>query len=118
MFYNLLSAFSIAETAFGTVLSVLCVLKLSLRDVMRTSTYNGISETWMTTLQQRHYARCGITFILAGSILQILLLYISEINKILFLALLLAAVLLPVIISCVFTLKYFKIKKEGWKQFE
>lgn len=118
MLNSILASFSTIEIAFGTVLSVLCILRMSIKDVMKTSTYGGISENWMATLRQRHYARCGIAFIVAGSALQVLLQFMLEVKMTWFWILILIAVLIPVIVSFVLTKKYIQTKRNGWKKYE
>lgn len=116
MIIELLTVLGIIEVAFGTILSVLGILRMSLSDVLKTSTYKGISDTWKSTLQQRYYARCGIIFIVAGSILQIVLVFAGRI-KVCFLWIILGLVfIVPVIVSCILTVEYLKTKEKDWEE--
>ena len=118
MFYKVLSALAIAEIAWGTVLSVLCILGMSLTDIMKTSTHGGLSNRWIETLQQRHYARCGISFIVFGSLLQIFLVFVNEINSNVFWIILAIVLVIPIIVCVLSTIDYISTKKNGWQKKE
>lgn len=99
MTYNdVMSAVSCVLTVVGTILSVLCVLKMSVKDVMYTRTCEGHDNAQFTVLEQRYYARRGIGVIIIGAILQIISILWSCENAYMFGACMLTAVILIVIL--------------------
>lgn len=84
MYTKLLSVIAIIEIMWGTIFSVLCVLKMTLKDIARSSSLGGIGDGWKTNLTQRHYARCGILHIVFGSLLQIYMVFAGDITRVSF----------------------------------
>lgn len=48
MYTKLLSVIAIIEIMWGTIFSVLCVLKMTLKDIARSSSLGGIGDGWKT----------------------------------------------------------------------
>ena len=77
MYFKLLSALAIIEIAWGTIFSVLGIIKMSFKDVSATQTCAAFDSVDESTLLQRYYARCGIAYIIVGSLLQIYLVFVT-----------------------------------------
>lgn len=73
MYFKILSVIAIIEIAWGTIFSVLGIIKMSFKDVVATQSCDAFNSVHESNLLQRYYARCGMAYILAGSILQIYL---------------------------------------------
>ena len=112
MFINILSAIAILEIMFGTILSILCVLGMKIKDIWKLDTLAGIGKNGENALTQQLYARCGITYIIIGSLLQIYLIFMDNISCMWFLALTIIVLIVPAIVSAIFKKKYdYEVEK-------
>ncbi len=118
MYTKLLSVIAILEIMWGTIFSVLCVLKMTLKDIMWTSTCGGLGDGWKNSLTQRHYARCGILYIVFGSLLQIYMVITENITLISFVVSFALAVIAPSIFTIWSTIVYSKQLKKGWQKLD
>jgi hypothetical protein len=95
MYFKILSVIAIIEIAWGTIFSVLGIIKMSFEDVVATQSCNAFNSMHESNLLQRYYARCGIAYIVAGSLLQIYLTFINPDMRCEFLTLLIAVITIP-----------------------
>ena len=114
MHNNILSAFSAIEIMVGTIISVLSILKMTLKDVMSSCTWGGIRDAWIVALTQRHYARCGIITIIVGTVVQIISIFVT-IKLAALLIIVIIGIIIPVTASVILTVFFKKTKKEGHK---
>ena len=98
MYIKLLSVIAIIEIAGGTIFSVLGIIKMSFKDVVATQTCIAFDTVDESNLLQRYYARCGIAYILVGSLLQILLIFYVPVLLYEFLIILFLSFSIPTII--------------------
>lgn len=98
MYIKLLSVMAIIEIAGGTIFSVLGIIKMSFKDVVATQTCIAFDTVDESNLLQRYYARCGIAYILVGSLLQILLIFYIPVLLYEFLIILFLAFSIPTVI--------------------
>ena len=115
MYTNLLSVIAIIEIMWGTIFSVLCVLKMTLKDIARSSSLGGIGDGWKTNLTQRHYARCGILYIVFGSLLQIYMVFAGDITRVSFWIATVIVVIIPSVFAVWSTRRYLDQLKKGIK---
>lgn len=115
MYTKLLSVIAIIEIMWGTIFSVLCVLKMTLKDIARSSSLGGIGDGWKTNLTQRHYARCGILYIVFGSLLQIYMLFAGDITRVSFWIATVIVVIIPSVFAVWSTRRYLDQLKKGIK---
>ncbi len=106
MYTKLLSVIAIIEIMWGTIFSVLCVLKMTLKDIARSSSLGGIGDGWKTNLAQRHYARCGILYIVFGSLLQIYMVFAGDITRVSFWIATAIVVIIPSVFAVWSTRRY------------
>ena len=115
MYTKLLSVIAIIEIMWGTIFSVLCVLKMTLKDIARSSSLGGIGDGWKTNLTQRHYARCGILYIVFGSLLQIYMVFAGDITRVSFWIATVIVVIMPSVFAVWSTRRYLDQLKKGIK---
>ena len=115
MYTKLLSVIAIIEIMWGTIFSVLCVLKMTLKDIARSSSLGGIGDGWKTNLTQRHYARCGILYIVFGSLLQIYMVFAGDITRVSFWIATVIVVIIPTVFAVWSTRRYLDQLKKGIK---
>ena len=115
MYTKLLSVIAIIEIMWGTIFSVLCVLKMTLKDIARSSSLGGIGDGWKTNLTQRHYARYGILYIVFGSLLQIYMVFAGDITRVSFWIATVIVVIIPSVFAVWSTRRYLDQLKKGIK---
>lgn len=115
MYTKLLSVIAIIEIMWGTIFSVLCVLKMTLKDIARSSSLGAIGDGWKTNLTQRHYARCGILYIVFGSLLQIYIVFVENITRVSFGITVVIVVIIPSVFAVWSTRRYLDQLKKGIK---
>ena len=115
MYTKLLSVIAIIEIMWGTIFSVLCVLKMTLKDIARSSSLGGIGDGWKTNLTQRHYARCGILYIVFGSLLQIYMVFAGDITRVSFWIATAIVVIIPSVFAVWSTRRYLNQLKNDIK---
>ena len=115
MYTKLLSVIAIIEIMWGTIFSVLCVLKMTLKDIARSSSLGGLGDGWKTNLTQRHYARCGILYIVFGSLLQIYMVFAGDITRVSFWIATVIVVIIPSVFAVWSTRRYLDQLKKGIK---
>lgn len=94
----------------GTIVSVLCVLKLSIKNVIHTVTCEGLRNAHLGVLEQRHYARMGISIIVIGTFLQIVSILWKKAGIFEFVLFSMISLLLMLILFVVFNVFYKKDK--------
>lgn len=99
MYFKILSVIAIIEIAWGTIFSVLSIIKMSFKDVIASQSCNAFNSVHKSNLLQRYYVRCGMVYILAGSILQIYLVCYIPSKLAEFLLVMLLGVTIPIVLS-------------------
>lgn len=79
MYNDILSALSCIFNDSGTIFAVLCVIKMSFKDVMQTKTVENFDHSEQAVFEQRYYARAGIGVIFIGAILQLICIFYKNI---------------------------------------
>ena len=111
--YNdLLTAAATVMITFGTIYAIFCVIRMSLKDVIYTRTCEGLDNAQFTVLEQRYYARSGITIIIVGSIVQNIATLWKKISIQNFGIVLGCSILFIISILIIFRKKYKKEKRE------
>ena len=82
MYNDIISALASCFNVFGTVFAVLCVIKMSFKDVMRTREVWRLDHEELDVLEQRYYARAGIGIIIIGFILQLFATFLKNMSVI------------------------------------
>lgn len=80
MYNDILSALACLFNLYGTIFAVLCIIKMSFKDVMRTNTVEYLIHSDETVLEQRYNARTGIGIIFIGAILQLVCIFYKNIS--------------------------------------
>lgn len=106
MFSKILSMIAILEIMGGTILSIFCVLGMRIKDIWKLDSLAQMGKNGERALTQQLYARCGIAYIIIGSLLQIVLIFVNKISCILFWTLVIMVLVLPTIASLVFKKNY------------
>lgn len=81
IYKNIISAFASFLNVFGTIFAVLCVIRMSYKDVMRTKEAYRLDHKEIDIFKQRFYARCGIKIICVGFILQLCVIFCENMTK-------------------------------------
>lgn len=115
MYTKLLSAIAIIEIMWGTIFSVLCVLKMTLADIKISGKLGGIGGGQEANLAQRHYARCGILYIVFGSLLQIYMVFAGDITRVSFWIATAIVVIIPSVFAVWSTRRYLNQLKNDIK---
>ena len=91
------------------------IVHMTLKDIARSSSLGGIGDGWKTNLTQRHYARCGILYIVFGSLLQIYMVFAGDITRVSFWIATVIVVIIPSVFAVWSTRRYLDQLKKGIK---
>ncbi len=116
MYNDIISALSVCLNVFGTVFAVLCIIKMSFKDVMKTREAWRRDHKELDDFEQRYYARTGIGIIVIGGILQIFAIFFQNISLLECLIVSIAAVAFAIIIIMIEKNRMNAYKKRAKKE--
>lgn len=116
MYNDIISALASCFNVFGTVFAVLCVIKMSFKDVMRTREVWWLDHKELDVLEQRYYARVGIGIIIIGFILQLFATFLKNMSAVYCLILAGVATVMTFVIVLVEKYKMDRDKKRAKKE--
>ena len=112
MYNNVVTILSAVLICLGTMYSVLCVIKMSLKDILKTRTVEYFDNAEMPLIEQVYYARSGIIIIAIGTILQIISIAIKGIS---FQFCILLSTIAILLCGGTITIGYFKMRNDQHK---
>ena len=113
---DIISALASCFNVFGTVFAVLCVIKMSFKDVMRTREVWRLDHEELDVLEQRYYARAGIGIIIIGFILQLFTTFLKSMSVVYCLILSGTATIMAFVIVLIERYKMKRDKKRAKKE--
>lgn len=116
MYNDIISALASCFNVFGTVFTVLCVIKMSFKDVMRTREVLRLDHEELDVLEQRYYARAGIGIIIIGFILQLFATFLKNMSVVYCLVLAGTATIMAFVIVLIEKYEMKRDKKHAKKE--
>ncbi len=116
LYNDIISALASCFNVFGTVFAVLCIIKMSFKDVMRTREVWRLDHEELDVLEQRYYARAGIGIIIIGFILQLFTTFLKSMSVVYCLILSGTATIMAFVIVLIERYKMKRDKKRAKKE--
>ncbi|MDL2301486.1 hypothetical protein LJC58_03930 [Lachnospiraceae bacterium OttesenSCG-928-D06] len=79
MYNDYLGLFGNFFNLVGTIVAVLCILKMNLKDILYVRSTEGFDNSEFDTAKQIYYARTGVGIIVLGFLLQSIAVFTKEI---------------------------------------
>ena len=96
----------------GTVISVLSIIKMAIKDVLKTNTIGYLKDLPMPTLDQVYQARHGISLMTVGFLLEMINIFFKNLTTKQFIYIFAFSLIIEIIIAIYLVIRYKKQKKE------
>ena len=96
----------------GAVISVLSIIKMSIKDVLKTNTIGYLKDLPMPTLDQVYQARHGISLMTVGFLLEMINIFFKNLTTKQFIYIFAFSLIIEIIIAIYLVIRYKKQKKE------